>query len=79
MTERRQHPTVSDVALALAVKQRSERLTKVTHTNANARGVVQTTIEVSDPDSKVAYETSVNLMKLSLVEFGDPRENGATK
>ena len=52
MTARRQHPTVSDVALALATR-RSDPVSKVSLT-WNAKGDVQIEVDVSDTDAKVA-------------------------
>ena len=48
----RQHPTISDVALALA-QRRSDPLSKVS-LSLNARGDVQIEVDVSDPDPKRA-------------------------
>ena len=46
------HPTISDVALALA-SRRSDPVSKVS-LSVNARGDVQIDVDVSDPDPKVA-------------------------
>lgn len=48
--ERVRHPAVSDIAMALATRQRPEKSTKVTITDANAKLVPQITVEVIDPD-----------------------------
>ena len=75
MTGRRQHPTVSDVALALATR-RSDPLSKVSLA-LNAKGDVQIEVDVTDPDPKAAAEKARDLFKVLRGEF--PRENGATK
>lgn len=74
MTGSRQHPTISDVALALATRNRSESLTKVTLSDANAKGIVQVTVDVTDPDPKKAATTALNLYATCRAEH--PRENG---
>lgn len=58
---KRQHPTLSDVALALATKQRSEKQTKITLSDANAKGHVQVTVDVTDPDPLIASKTAGDL------------------
>ena len=44
------HPTISDVALAAVTRQTPTRMCKGTISDANAKGVVQVTYEVYDPD-----------------------------
>ena len=76
MTARRRHPTVSDVALALATR-RSDPLSKVSLA-LNAKGDVQIEVDVTDPDPKVAAEKARDLFKVLRTEF--PREpNGGAK
>ena len=52
---RRPHPTLSDVALALA-QRRSDPITKVS-LSLNAKGDVQIEVDVNDTDPKVAADT----------------------
>lgn len=56
---KRQHPTLSDVALALATR-RSDPVSKVSLT-WNAKGDVQIEVDVTDPDPKVAADSASNL------------------
>lgn len=76
---KRQHPTLSDVALALATR-RSDPVSKVSISDANAKGTRQLTVEVADPDAKVAAEKSLNLYRVTraALDADAPRENGAT-
>jgi hypothetical protein len=78
MTEpqRRPHPTVSDVALALATR-RSDPLSKVS-LSLNAKGDVQIEVDVTDPDPKAAAEKARDLFNVLRTEY--PREpNGGAK
>src|SRR5437868_3043739 len=68
--ERRQHPTVSDVALALATR-RSDPLSKVSLA-LNAKGDVQIEVDVIDPDPKVAAKTAGDLFDVLRAKY--PRE-----
>jgi hypothetical protein len=70
---RRQHPTLSDVALALATR-RSDPLSKVS-LSLNAKGDVQIEVDVTDPDPKVAAEKARDLFDVLRASY--PRENGA--
>lgn len=72
---RRQHPTLSDVALALAVR-RSDPLSKVS-LSLNARGDVQIDVDVTDPDPKVAADKASGLFNVLRAQY--PRENGGEK
>jgi hypothetical protein len=70
---RRQHPTLSDVALALATR-RSDPLSKVS-LSLNAKGDVQIEVDVTDPDPKIAAEKAANLFDVLRTSY--PRNNGA--
>ena len=70
---RRPHPTLSDVALALA-QRRSEPITKVALT-LNAKGDVQIEVDVNDTDPKVAQDTADAIFAALRTKY--PRENGA--
>lgn len=72
MAERRPHPTLSDVALALATR-RSDPVSKV-ELSLNAKGDVQIAVDVTDPDPKVAAEQASNLFDVLRAKY--PRENG---
>jgi capsular polysaccharide biosynthesis protein len=54
------HPTLSDVALALATR-RSEPTSTVKISDANAKGHVQIDVAVSDPDPKQAAKIAGDL------------------
>lgn len=74
--QRTRHPAVSDIALALATKRPSEPLTKVTLTDANAKGVVQITVDVNHAEPGTAAEIAGNLYDILRAKY--PREaNGA--
>lgn len=70
---RRQHPSLSDVALALATR-RSDPTSKVA-LSLNARGDVQIEVDVTDPDPKVAAEQASVLFDVLRGKY--PRDNGA--
>jgi hypothetical protein len=72
MAERRPHPTVSDVALALATR-RSDPVSKVSLT-WNAKGDVQIEVDVSDTDPKAAADSASRLFDVLRAKY--PRENG---
>ena len=72
MTERRQHPTLSDVALALATRH-SDPVTKVSLVR-NAAGNVQVGLDHSDTDAKQATDTASKLFDVLCAKY--PRENG---
>jgi len=74
MTERRQHPTLSDVALALATR-RADPTSKV-ELSLNAKGDVQIAVDVTDTDPAVAAEKAADLFDVLRAKY--PRENGAT-
>lgn len=75
MTQRRQHPSLSDVALALALAQRrSEPITKVS-LSLNAKGDVQIEVDVNDPDQKRAADQAQVIFERLRKQY--PRENGA--
>jgi hypothetical protein len=77
MTEpqRRQHPTLSDVALALATR-RSDPVSKVS-LSLNAKGDVQIEVDVTDPDPKAAAKSAGDLFDVLRAKY--PRENGAKR
>lgn len=72
-TPRASHPTISDVALALASRSNPPQ-SKIELTR-NAKGDVQIGVEVGDTDPRKAAATATALF----VELCDrfPRENGA--
>ncbi len=70
---RRQHPSLSDVALALATR-RSDPLSKVSLA-LNAKGDVQIEVDVTDPDPKIAADAASKLFDVLRAKY--PRENGA--
>ena len=73
---RRQHPSLSDVALALATR-RSDPLSKVSLA-LNAKGDVQIEVDVTDPDPKVAAKAAGDLFDVLRAKY--PREpNGGAK
>ena len=74
MTERRPHPTLSDVALALATRQRSERMFEATVTNANAKGENHVTVHAADPDPEWVLKVVANGTDVLRAKY--PRENG---
>ena len=76
MSERRPHPTLSDVALALATRQRSERMAEATVSNANAKSAWQVTVHVSDPDPEWVLKTTQGMTDFLVAEYPPP-ENGA--
>lgn len=69
---KRQHPTLSDVALALATR-RSDPLSKV-ELSLNAKGDVQIAVDVTDPDPAVAAQQAADLFDVLRTRY--PRENG---
>ena len=71
--QRRQHPTLSDVALALATR-RSDPTSKV-ELSLNAKGDVQISVDVTDPNPKVAADQASKLFDVLRAKY--PRENGA--
>jgi hypothetical protein len=68
--QRRQHPTLSDVALALATR-RSDPTSKVQLT-LNAKGDVQIEVDVTDTDPKVAADQAADLFDVLRARY--PRE-----
>src|SRR5437763_8598173 len=70
MTERRPHPTVSDVALALATR-RSAPLSKVS-LSLNAKGDVQIEVDVTDRDPKVAAQAAGDLFDVLRAKYPRP-------
>src|SRR5947209_7792217 len=62
--ERRQHPSLSDVALALATR-RSDPLSKVS-LSLNAKGDVQIEVDVTDPDPKAAAQQELDLLVVGI-------------
>ena len=74
MTPKVAHPTISDVALALATR-RSDPASKVS-LSLNAKGDVQIDVDVSDPDPKVAAEQASRLFDVLRAQY--PRENGGS-
>ena len=69
---RRPHPTLSDVALALATR-RSDPTSKVALT-LNAKGDVQIEVDVTDTDPKKAADSAAALFDVLRAKY--PRENG---
>jgi hypothetical protein len=69
---KRQHPSLSDVALALATR-RSEPTWKVKLT-WNAKGDVQIEVDGEDPDAKVAAKVTADTFDVLRARY--PRENG---
>ena len=74
MAERRPHPTLSDVALALATR-RSDPTSKV-ELSLNAKGDVQISVDVTDPDPKLAADQASALFDVLRAKY--PRSNGDT-
>lgn len=72
---RSQHPTLSDVALALATR-RSDPTSKVS-LSLNAKGDVQIEVDVTDPDPKVAADQASKLFDVLRAKY--PRQNGEGK
>lgn len=72
--QRRPHPTLSDVALALATKRPSEPTSSVSLT-LNAKGDVQISVDVTATDPKAAADQASNLFDVLRAKY--PRENGA--
>lgn len=72
---KRQHPTLSDVALALATR-RSDPVSKVS-LSLNAKGDVQIEVDVTDPDPKVAADQASKLFDVLRAKY--PRQNGEGK
>jgi hypothetical protein len=70
---RRQHPTLSDVALALATR-RSDPLSKVS-LSLNAKGDVQIEVDVTDPNPTEAAASASGLFDSLRAMY--PRNNGA--
>jgi hypothetical protein len=71
---RRQHPAVSDIALALATR-RSDPVSKV-ELSLNAKGDVQISVDVSDADPAAAAKQARDLFDVLRAHY--PRsENGA--
>jgi len=73
VTERRQHPTLSDVALALATR-RSDPVSKV-ELSLNAKGDVQISVDVTDTDPGKAAAEASHIFDVLRAKY--PRENGA--
>ena len=67
MTERRQHPTLSDVALALASRT-SDPVSKV-ELSLNAKGDVQIDVAVSDADPKQAAKIAGDLFDVLRAKY----------
>ena len=74
MAERRPHPTLSDVALALATR-RSDPTSKV-ELSLNAKGDVQISVDVTDTDPAKAAQQAKDIFDTLRTQY--PRENGAT-
>ena len=74
MAERRPHPTLSDVALALATR-RSDPTSKV-ELSLNAKGDVQINVDVTDTDPGKAAQQARDIFDTLRSEY--PRENGAS-
>lgn len=61
------HPTLSDVALALATR-RSDPVSKV-ELSRNAKGDVQISVDVTDTDPKVAAEKAADLFDVLRTKY----------
>ena len=72
MTQRRQHPSLSDVALALA-QRRIDPVSKV-ELSLNAKGDVQIGVEVNDPDPQAAMDKASAIFASLREQY--PRQNG---
>lgn len=73
---KRTHPTLSDVALALATR-RSDPTTKI-ELSLNAKGDVQISVDVTDVSPDAAARKAADLFDVLRGKY--PRENGeATK
>ena len=72
-TQKRRHPAVSDIALALA-QRRSDPTSKVS-LSLNAKGDVQIEVDVNDTDPKRAADQAEVLF--SRLRKAYPRDNGA--
>ena len=70
------HPTISDVAMQLATRATPQRMVKASLSDANAKGVVQVSVEVNDPDPAFVGEQVDALFKALRAKY--PRENVAT-
>lgn len=70
--EPRKHPTISDVALALA--QRSSPPQSKVELTRNAKGDVQISVEVGDTDPAKAQAQAVAIFTALCEQF--PRDNG---
>jgi len=75
VAEKRQHPTLSDVALALAT-QHSQPNSTVKISDDNTKGTVQIAVTVTGPDAKAAADQADKLYAVLRAKY--PRENGAT-
>jgi hypothetical protein len=73
VSERSPHPTISDVALALATKRPSEPVSKVSLTR-NAKGDTQIEVDVSHVDPAEAAKVAAALYDILGAQY--PRENG---
>ena len=73
MTEKRRHPAVSDIALALATR-RSDPVSKV-DLSLNSKGDVQISVDVTDADPAKAAQQASDLFDVLRAKY--PRENGA--
>lgn len=67
-------PSVSEIALALAGRPRSEPVSTVTLT-LNAKGDVQIQVDVDDPDVTQAAKVAQDVFDLLCAKY--PRVNGA--
>lgn len=67
------HPAVSDIALALAQRPRSEPTSSVSLT-LNAKGDVQIVVDVTDTDPTLAAGVAGDIFDVLRAKY--PRENG---
>jgi hypothetical protein len=74
-TKPQRHPAVSDIALALAQRPRSEPVSSVDIT-LNAKGDVQITVSVSDRVPSEAAKIAADIFDVLRAKY--PRENGTT-
>ncbi len=67
-------PSVSEIALALAQRPRSEPVSTV-QLSLNAKGDVQITVDVDDPDPTMAAKVAQDVFDVLCAKY--PRTNGA--
>jgi hypothetical protein len=68
----RTHYAVSEIAMALATRQRTERMTKAVVSNANAKSAWQVTVEVGDPDPDWVLRTTKGMTDFLVATYPPP-------